>query len=264
VKGAVVKSSGIEYLSPLSGISFQEGELYNIKVRLQNKPKASVELQARITDADPKEAALLNPIITFTPENWNVYQDLKISSPNDIDVEINKKYTVSFDPFISTDTAFSGYTPASIPFTLIDDDLTPIEDGESFTAPKDTAISVSLGKDSIVTPSEKSDTVEFSESGKSPVKGTSRELRDDIFYGFGTSSELEIEIDSELLDSVTEDDLAKYFSITEGSAVMQVDTNLDGDFDDVTDTIFTLKGSYDTTEFDYAISEDGIKIAYTN
>ena len=264
VKAAVVKSSGIEYLSPLSGISFQEGESYNIKVRLQNKPKANVELQARITDIDPEEAALLNPIMTFTPENWDVYQDFTISSPNDSKVELNKKYAVSFDPFISSDTAFSGYTPASIPFTLIDDDLTPIEDGESFTAPKDTAISVSLGEDSIVTPSEKSDTVEFSESGKSTVKGTSKELRDDIFYGFGSSSELEIEIDSALLVSTPSDDLAKYFLITEGSAVIQVDTNLDGDFDDVTDTIFTFKGSYDVSKFNYVKSDDGIKVSYAS
>lgn len=258
VKSAVAKSVGLEHLSPLSGISFRENESFNLKVRLNQQPTANVSLTAQTSDTS--EASINSGSLTFTPENWDTYQILELSGIDDTDVETNQKYTVEFSSFTSTDTNFSGYTPGSIFFTLTDDDLTPVSRGATLVAT--TASAVELSEDSTFKPSEESDTAKFATTGKSSVIATPKEIRDDIFYDFSEESELEIKIDSITLGSVSESTLSTYFKITEGSAVVQFDANFDGDYDDVTDTIFTFKGSYDLNKFSFAKTSDGVQVLY--
>ena len=260
VKNAVRTSTGLEHLSPLSGISFREDETYSLKIRLNQQPTSNVSFTAQTSNTD--QASIDEGTLTFTADNWDSYQTLEIIGVDDSDTETNQRLSIDFSSFSSEDTNFNGYTPASIFFTLTDNELTPVTTGSTTTATS--ASSVELSEDSTFTPSEESDTVKFAEGTTATVTGTARELRDDIFYDFNDESALEVLVSSDTLSTVSETDLSSYFQVTEGSAIIQFDANFDGDFSGIEDTIFTLKGDYDTDSFSFSKSTDGegVEISY--
>jgi len=261
VKNAVRKSSGLEHLSPLSGISFREDETYNLRIRLNQQPTSDVAFTAQTSNT--QQAKIIDGSLTFTADNWNQYQTIEINGIDDTETEVNQKLSIDFSAFRSTDTNFNGYTPASIFFTLTDNELTPVRAGSTIKAT--TASSVELNKNSTFTPSEESDTIQFSGSETATVKGTPKELRDDIIYNFNNNSDLEVLIPRETLASIDTTDLTKHFKITKGSSVIQFDANFDKDFTDIEDTIFTLKGKYKKKKFAFEKSPDNekVEISYT-
>lgn len=261
VKNAVRKSSGLEHLSPLSGISFREDESYSLQVRLNQQPKSDVAFTAQTSNT--LQANITNESLNFTADNWDQYQTIEISGIDDTEIEVNQKLSVDFSTFSSDDTNFNGYTPASIFFTLTDNELTPVRAGSTIKAT--TASSVELNKNSTFTPSEESDTIQFSDTETATVKGTPKELRDDIIYNFNNNSDLEVLIPKETLASILTTDLTKHFKITKGSSVIQFDANFDKDFTDIEDTIFTLKGKYKKKKFAFEKSADNgkVEISYT-
>ena len=178
VKNAVRKSSGLEHLSPLSGISFREDETYNLRIRLNQQPTSDVVLTAQTSNT--QQAIINDGSLHFTADNWNQYQIIAINGIDDTETEINQKLSIDFSAFSSDDANFNGYTPASIFFTLTDNELTPVSAGSTIKAT--TASSVELNKNSTFTPSEESDTIKFSSGEAATVKGTPKELRDDIIY----------------------------------------------------------------------------------
>ena len=261
VKDAVRKSTGLEHLSPRSGISFREDETFSLQVRLNQKPTSDVSFAAQ--SSNTQQAIIANGSLTFTADNWDRYQTLEISGLDDRSIEVNQKLSVEFTAFSSDDTNFNGYTPASIFFTLTDNELTPVSAGSTIKAT--TASAVQLNKNSTFTPSEESDTIKFSDGEPATVKGTPKELRDDIIYNFNNKSDLEVFIPTETLSSIPTDDLPSYFKITKGSAVVQFDANFDKDFTDIEDTIFTLKGKYKRKKFAFEKSANNnkVEISYT-
>jgi len=178
VKNAVRKSSGLEHLSPLSGISFREDETYNLRIRLNQQPTSDVVLTAQTSNT--QQAIINDGSLHFTADNWNQHQIIAINGIDDTETEINQKLSIDFSAFSSDDANFNGYTPASIFFTLTDNELTPVSAGSTIKAT--TASSVELNKNSTFTPSEESDTIKFSSGEAATVKGTPKELRDDIIY----------------------------------------------------------------------------------
>ena len=261
VKNAVRKSSGLEHLSPLSGISFREDETYNLRIRLNQQPTSDVVLTAQTSNI--QQAIINDGSLHFTADNWNQYQIIAINGIDDTETEINQKLSIEFSAFSSDDANFNGYTPASIFFTLTDNELTPVSAGSTIKAT--TASSVELNKNSTFTPSEESDTIKFSSSEAATVKGTPKELRDDIIYNFNNNSDLKVVIPKETLASIKNTDLSKHFKITQGSSVIQFDANFDDDFNDIEDTIFTLKGKYKKKKFSFVKSPSSkkVEISYT-
>ena len=261
VKNAVRKSTGLEHRSPLSGISFREDETFSLQIRLNQKPKSNVTFTAQ--SSNTKQAKITDGSLTFTADNWDRYQTITISGIDDTDTEVNQKLFVEFSPFSSDDTNFNGYTPASILFTLTDNELTPVRAGATIKAT--TAASVALNKNSTFTPSEESDTIKFPDGETSTVKGTPKELRDDILYNFNNKSELEVYLSKETLTPITTADLSSHFKITKGSSVIQFDSNFNKDFTDIEDTVFTLKGKFKKKKFNFEKSPDNnkIEISYT-
>ena len=261
VKNAVRKSSGLEHLSPLSGISFREDETYNLRIRLNQQPTSDVAFTAQTSNT--QQAKIIDGSLTFTTDNWNQYQTIAINGIDDTETEVNLKLSIDFSAFRSIDTNFNGYTPASIFFTLTDNELTPVRAGSTIKAT--TASSVELNKNSTFTPSEESDTIKFSSGEAATVKGTPKELRDDIIYNFNNNSDLNVLIPKETLSSIKTTDLSGHFKITQGSSVIQFDANFDSDFSDIEDTIFTLKGKYKKKKFSFEKSDDNqkVEISYT-
>jgi len=261
VKNAVRKSTGLEHLSPLSGISFREDETFSLQLRLNQKPLSDVSFTAQ--SSNKQQAMVVDGSLTFTGDNWDQYQTIAISGIDDAETEINQKISIKFSAFSSTDTNFNGYTPASIFFTITDNELTPVRSGATIKAT--TASSVQLNKNSTFTPSEESDTIQFPESEPSTLKGTPKELRDDIIYNFNNKSDLEILISEGTLNAIPTADLSSHFKITKGSSVIQFDSNFNKDFSDLEDTIFTLKGKYKKKKFIFQKSPDSnkIEISYT-
>jgi len=263
VNKALVESGSLEYDLPVSGLSLAEGGTASLDMRLSRAPLADVEVE--VTTSDTTQATTSPSKIIFTPDNWNEYQSVSIFGLEDSEPETNQRLSLDFSEITSEDAAFNGFRPQSAFFTLTDNDFETIESGTTFIADPEVAVSLALGAGSTLKPSKLSDTVKFDTTSGSKVTGTGTDLRDDIYYDFTSKSEINVEIEDAALatlNDASEEELKSYYKVTKGSAIIQIDTNLDGDFNDVSDTIFTLKGNYDPEKIRIAKTTGALAVFY--
>ena len=90
-----------------------------VGVRLHTKPTATVTIDFKGVDAT--ETTLDKTTLTFTPDNWDVYQTVKASGVDDVALDGNIVYKFNAEVTSSTDTNYQGKTLAVTVKNLDDD-----------------------------------------------------------------------------------------------------------------------------------------------
>jgi hypothetical protein len=96
----------------------------SVSARLASRPVNDVTVT--ISSSDPAQATVSGGMLTFTPENWNVYQVFEVSAVDDMvedgDVEFDLNST-----FVSDDQLYDGITPDGTTLVAGDnEDLAPV------------------------------------------------------------------------------------------------------------------------------------------
>jgi hypothetical protein len=112
-------TAGILLFEPGSTEVAEGGEADTIGVVLTRKPTADVIIEV---GADPG-ITLSQQTITFTPQNWNVVQNVTVTADDDTDYEGTHSAGVYFSPAVSTDPLYNGmYTDYDPLVSIIDND----------------------------------------------------------------------------------------------------------------------------------------------
>ena len=106
-------------LVPLDNLSSESGDSASFYLRLSAEPTADVSIT--IQSDNPSEAMVVNPLVTFTPSDWNVLQLITLNGVDDSppisdgvqSVMIRTNNVSSLDP------NFGGITAASAPGFLV-------------------------------------------------------------------------------------------------------------------------------------------------
>jgi hypothetical protein len=110
-------SAGIT-VSPTSGlITTNAGGKAKFTIALNSPPTAPVTIGLN-TSVQSSQNNLSTPGVTFTPNNWNIPQEITVTgfsvSPN---LNANQLYTILTSPAISTDSKYSGIDAADVSIT---------------------------------------------------------------------------------------------------------------------------------------------------
>jgi hypothetical protein len=118
-------------ITPTSNLRTNEsGTSIQISVSLNKAPTSDVTIK-NIMVSDTAEGKIDKASLTFTPSNWNTIQILTVTGIDDLIVDGDKIYSISFEPCVSFDTEFNGLIINSLSITNVDNDtfgfaLTPI------------------------------------------------------------------------------------------------------------------------------------------
>ena len=110
--------------SPSTRETTEEGNSLQIRFSL-NKPPAS-QINIEITNSNPEEGNLSSSILSFTPSTWDRVQVLTVTGIDDLFVDGDKKYTLSFK-IISDDKEFSSLSLDSIEILNKDNDIPGVQ-----------------------------------------------------------------------------------------------------------------------------------------
>jgi len=98
-------------ISSVSALSVAEGQLSSYLVKLAGRPASDIVLTT--TAAQPEISIAAGGALTFTPENWNEYQQIQVRGQEDLD---------AMDETVSVQSTSVGWTPSFLAVTQLDDD----------------------------------------------------------------------------------------------------------------------------------------------
>jgi hypothetical protein len=93
------------------------------KVRLKRQPDANVTIPLSLGTTDAVQITIDKTSLVFTPENWNVDQEVTVAAVNDTTVENTKSVRVTLGIADSTDVRFDGLNPTDVAVTVLDNDI---------------------------------------------------------------------------------------------------------------------------------------------
>ncbi|NJL67057.1 MAG: hypothetical protein HC894_10245 [Microcoleus sp. SM1_3_4] len=71
-----------------------------------------------VSPQNPAEGSLSNSKVTFTPENWNIPQEVTVTGqPGTLMMVANRPYTIVTAPAVSNDSKYSGFNAADVSIT---------------------------------------------------------------------------------------------------------------------------------------------------
>jgi hypothetical protein len=109
---------------PTSGLETTEaGGTASFNVLLDSEPTDDVIIA--LTSSDVTEGSVDQPVLTFTPGNWNVAQTITLTGQNDFVDDGDQPYTLSTTAS-STDPLYDRIDPADVAATNLDDDTADI------------------------------------------------------------------------------------------------------------------------------------------
>ena len=95
------------------------GNAANAKIRLTKPPQANVNLA--VWSGNSSEISLSRSQITFTPANWDLYQDIFVAGVDDGVFDGTRNTQVLFGASSSSDPNYHGLTPASQSISVLDE-----------------------------------------------------------------------------------------------------------------------------------------------
>lgn len=101
-----------------SGNFVSENGFLDVEVSLTLQPTHTVTVPLVVSK--PSEASLNKYSLEFTPENWNTPQTLRITGVDDQISDGNQDVDLVVNALVSEDSAYSGHTPNSFPFVVLD------------------------------------------------------------------------------------------------------------------------------------------------
>ncbi|MEG4545098.1 FG-GAP-like repeat-containing protein [Microcoleus sp. Aus8_D2] len=106
-------------VSPTSGlITTKTGSKAKFTVALNTPPTAPVTIGLNVSPQNPAEGTLSTSGVTFTPQNWNVPQEVTVTgAAGTLSIAANRPYTIVTAPAISTDSKYSGIDAADVSIT---------------------------------------------------------------------------------------------------------------------------------------------------
>lgn len=113
-------------VTPTSGlITTEAGGPAIFSVVLLSQPDDNVTIA--VSSSNTAEGTVSTSLLTFTPSNWSVNQNVTITGVNDSQVDGDKVYTIILSPAVSTDSDYNGLDPDDVSVT--NKDLTPTVSG---------------------------------------------------------------------------------------------------------------------------------------
>jgi hypothetical protein len=112
-------SAGIT-VSAISGNTSEAGLQATFTVVLLSQPTADVTLNFNTND--PGEGTLDRTSLTFTPQNWNGTQTVRVTGVNDDIADGTQQYAVVFTATNSSDVAYAAITPGNVAVSNTDND----------------------------------------------------------------------------------------------------------------------------------------------
>lgn len=108
-------------------VTDESGDTAVFSVVLAQAPAEGTSVILPLSVSDPTEGQLSASQLEFTPENWDVEQDVTVTGVDDGLVDGDQDYEVVFGAAVSDDPVFAGQDAGSIPVTNLDDDEPSIE-----------------------------------------------------------------------------------------------------------------------------------------
>ena len=112
-------SAGIT-VSPISGNTSEAGGQATFTVVLNSQPTADVTVN--LDSNDLTEGTVDRPSLTFTAQNWNGTQTVRVTGVNDDIADGQQQYAIVFSATASADTAYAAITPGNIAVANTDND----------------------------------------------------------------------------------------------------------------------------------------------
>ncbi|MEG4228536.1 FG-GAP-like repeat-containing protein [Microcoleus sp. N9_B2] len=110
-------SAGIT-VSPTNGlITTKTGGKAKFTLALNSPPTAPVTIGLNVSPQNPTEGSLSTPGVTFTPNNWNIPQEVTVKGEGGTISAANRPYTIVTAPAISTDSKYSGVDASDVSLT---------------------------------------------------------------------------------------------------------------------------------------------------
>lgn len=120
-RGAAESLSGEILINPLGNLETGEnGAQVVFEVSLSEFPDSSVIVP--FASSDDSEASVEPAMLTFSPMNWNVPQEVVVTGVDDDSVDGDQVYTLVVGEVFSIDPDFNDLDPADILMTNLDDD----------------------------------------------------------------------------------------------------------------------------------------------
>jgi len=106
-------------VSPTSGlITTKTGSKAKFTLALNSPPTAPVTIGLNVSPQNPEEGTLSTPAVSFTPNNWNIPQEVTVTGAGGtFSMTANRPYTIVTAPAISTDSKYSGIDAADVSIT---------------------------------------------------------------------------------------------------------------------------------------------------
>ncbi|MEG4093233.1 FG-GAP-like repeat-containing protein, partial [Microcoleus sp. Pol12B4] len=106
-------------VSPTNGlITTKTGAKAKFTLALNSPPTGEVLIGLNVSPQNPAEGSLSTPGVTFTPDNWNIPQEVTVTGADGtFSMAGNRPYTIVTAPAISTDSNYSGIDAADVSLT---------------------------------------------------------------------------------------------------------------------------------------------------
>ncbi|MEG4170394.1 MULTISPECIES: FG-GAP-like repeat-containing protein [unclassified Microcoleus] len=106
-------------VSPTNGlITTKTGGKAKFTLALNSKPTAPVTIGLNVSPQNPTEGSLSTPGVIFTPDNWNIPQEVTVKGEGStLSIAANRPYTIITTPAISTDSKYSGLDASDVSLT---------------------------------------------------------------------------------------------------------------------------------------------------
>ncbi len=116
-------ASALIQVTPASGLSTNEnGGTDTFSVVLNGEPSANVTIG--LSSDDTTEGTVSSASLTFTPENWDIPQEVTITGQDDPNSDGPQQYKIITALAVSDDTVFNDNNPDDISVVNLDNDST--------------------------------------------------------------------------------------------------------------------------------------------
>lgn len=104
-------------------ITDESGETDSFQVRLTSQPAVATQVVIPLASSDESEGTVSADSLTFTRQNWNVFQQVTVTGVDDALFDGNVAYTIVTGPAESADPAYDGLNPADVQVVNQDRDV---------------------------------------------------------------------------------------------------------------------------------------------
>ena len=117
-----IDKAGVNVIVPDAAMTSEAGTTVIIKVSLSSKPSADVTFT--VASDKPSEGTVDVESLTFTPDNWNVEQEITVTgvADNVLDTENNNVYHIQFGNTVSEDSSFNNLQIPEVELVNVDID----------------------------------------------------------------------------------------------------------------------------------------------